>query len=244
MYSVEFDGVDDYLALPPIPDVQALAFWLFISSEQATSPNALLDTRSDAFSQGPFILSGRWSPLWSSLHVDATSAGLNWESFPRDKWTHVVLQLFSGTSDAFHFMGSLMPQWEWDSTVPNRNLGGRVSDVALWQRNLAAPEIDLLAQGLHYRRRLLQLGPASLWDDLSNPEAVDAFYLEKAKDMVQPFEKPAIDEAPIRQAFVETEPNAPDPIPPPKQSKVQQLAPRPRPPKVGVYYLEHIDEGC
>lgn len=76
---------------------------------------------------------------------------------------------------------------------------------------------------------------------------MDAFYQQKAMDMVQPFEKPAIIDEPIRQAFVETEPNSPDPIPP-KKSIVQQSAgdeKKPRHPKLASvnFYLEHIDEG-
>jgi hypothetical protein len=73
-----FDGSPGtYLALPAVPGVVALSFWLWLDRTQDTAPeHYLLDAR--VIPSDPYMSSASKSNGWAAQYVDAAATAVGW----------------------------------------------------------------------------------------------------------------------------------------------------------------------
>jgi photosystem II stability/assembly factor-like uncharacterized protein len=97
-FSVEFDGVDQYLLLPTITNLRSVSLWLYLPPmpmgrrlAQTGSPVYLLDGRSGH--PEAYFSSVHTSDFWERLLVDGDAAPVAWASLPRGAWAHVHLEV-------------------------------------------------------------------------------------------------------------------------------------------------------
>ncbi|KAK3280189.1 hypothetical protein CYMTET_11962, partial [Cymbomonas tetramitiformis] len=97
VYSVSFDGGEDYLLLPPLSPIKGISLWIYIDTFQKSfttyiidarySSNPDIDTKADLFMSNSLTGSS-----WSTLYVDGAMVWLDWSSFFPGRWQHVHLE--------------------------------------------------------------------------------------------------------------------------------------------------------
>ncbi|KAK3238034.1 hypothetical protein CYMTET_51927 [Cymbomonas tetramitiformis] len=135
---VDFDGIDDYMLLPPISNVQGLSAWLFMSSTQPQDSIYFTDIRYGTV-DGYFSNSAQGS-IWANLYIDAATQRISWNSLPVDTWAHVHLETVTRFEDNINFMSRTA---SGDTDYPPYGcLKGSLATVYLWDRQLSQSEIN------------------------------------------------------------------------------------------------------
>ncbi|KAK3257889.1 hypothetical protein CYMTET_33039, partial [Cymbomonas tetramitiformis] len=157
-WSVLFDGINDYLELPSIPDIGAISFWIWLDAVQPPSidqdiGNYIVDSRPGT-SNGVFASSVEDYSLWRRLLLDTEEAVMSWWSLPRDRWCHVYLEPVAVFTDDLTLMCKSTDGVGADKAHPFGCSAGRLSHVALWSRGLIDAEVaEVWRSNIHYDSR-------------------------------------------------------------------------------------------
>jgi hypothetical protein len=130
--SVVFDGVNDYVITPSITNFRSICMWVnkpFV--EFGAAPwKYLLDARP-GFASGFFANNSPGG--WSNWFLNGTSISSTWSLLPVDQWFHLYIQANANYTSTINFMSRVSN---------NENLGGRISNIQIYNRALSASEIQ------------------------------------------------------------------------------------------------------
>lgn len=129
--SIVFDGIDDYAVTSTVTNFRSICMWInkpFVDFG-AFPWKYLLDARP-GFSNGYFANNNPGS--WSNWYLNGNSIPSSWALLPNDQWFHLYLQADANYTSTINFMSRVSN---------NENLGGRISNIQIYNRNLSASEI-------------------------------------------------------------------------------------------------------
>eukprot|EP00854_Cymbomonas_tetramitiformis_P011429 gene11429-13506_t len=186
-YSVGFDGREDYIVTPVLEDVQAVSLWILLPPTQP-GPSFLIHYLVDFNprfiigdqSEMPYIHTGGFSAHWSAAYVNGREMSpMTWGQLPGEEWVHFAGNLHVSVTSEITLMASTTPYWNANAEqlVPNRFMQGRLSDLAFWGAPLELWKVEVLAEGIYYRRRrqlLFDIRSTNFWD------ALIAYYIRVA----------------------------------------------------------------
>ncbi|KAK3260896.1 hypothetical protein CYMTET_30173 [Cymbomonas tetramitiformis] len=178
-YGVGFDGREDYIVTPVLEDVQAVSLWILLPPTQP-GPSFLIHYLVDFNprfiigdqSEMPYIHTGGFSAHWSAAYVNGREMSpMTWGQLPGEEWVHFAGNLHVSVTSEITLMASTTPYWNANAEqlVPNRFMQGRLSDLAFWGAPLELWKVEVLAEGIYYRRRrqlLFDIRSTNFWDAL------------------------------------------------------------------------------
>jgi hypothetical protein len=128
--SIVFDGVDDYAITPSVTNFRSICMWVYKSFAEINGPwKYLLDARP-GFTSGFFAQNNQGG--WSNWYLNGASISSIWSLLPVDQWFHLYIQANTNYTSTINFMSRVSN---------NENLGGRISNIQIYNRALTSTEI-------------------------------------------------------------------------------------------------------
>lgn len=128
--SIVFDGVDDYAITPSVTNFRSICMWIYKSFAEINGPwKYLLDARP-GFTSGYFAQNSQGG--WSNWYLNGVSISSTWSLLPVDQWFHLYIQANANYTSTINFMSRVSN---------NENLGGRISNIQIYNRALTSTEI-------------------------------------------------------------------------------------------------------
>ncbi|KAK3241477.1 hypothetical protein CYMTET_48757 [Cymbomonas tetramitiformis] len=141
-WSLDFDGVSDYIQLPEIEAVRAVSVWLRRDSIQAHGSTQTMLVTSSGLQFESTDTQGE--DAWTKLCIDGIEQPVTWASVPASRWLHLHLEMPASVTIGAVFMCN----WQQQNC-----LHGSIAETYLWQRILDSRELGIIVAGWDHSPR-------------------------------------------------------------------------------------------
>ncbi|KAK3287836.1 hypothetical protein CYMTET_4672 [Cymbomonas tetramitiformis] len=161
-WSVDFDGIDDFMLIPFTQQICSICMWVYINSTQHQNVHFLLDgrfynvkyqdwptdvTQFNTINREAYFSNSVAGQHWGALYVDGYTASIDWPSFPIDQWFHIYLEGASEAACLNDDLNLYARVTSGSQTDVNGAMKGRLAEVYAWSRHVPEREIVELARG-------------------------------------------------------------------------------------------------